>query len=152
MEITTLSKLQEETEIIFTHDGMLVFIPSCWIVEGEDRLSYTTLVRLIECCREYHWQKDVIPGCSGALVDSISKSLVANFIKPILAGSQIKITYSVLSVGDKSYRIGFQLQSSNDCLHAKFELIQIFYDPMEHKSIEPPIGVRERLLAICINE
>ncbi|HKT40506.1 MAG TPA: hypothetical protein VJR48_19190, partial [Ktedonobacterales bacterium] len=75
MQPTTLEGLLAEGGVRCFAGGLEVEVQRAWIVAGEDRLAYTAIVRLVECCREWHWQSDILPHAGGALLDSITKSL-----------------------------------------------------------------------------
>jgi acyl-CoA thioesterase FadM len=149
MDTTSLNKLVEEEGVICTEDGINMVIHPAWIVEGEDRLSYTTLVRLVECCREYHWLNDIVPKCNERQLDSICKSLTAHFRKPIMVGSKIYITYNIIEVRNKGYSIKFVIRDSNSQLYAEIDFILVFYDPFKRISLAPPHEVYEYLIKLC---
>ncbi|CAG0960618.1 hypothetical protein METP3_00804 [Methanosarcinales archaeon] len=132
-------------------DRLTVIIPPSWIVLGEDRLSYTSLVRLIECCREYHWKKDILSkiNIEEFPLDSICKLLSGEFTNPILVGSTISISYSITEVRRKGYTLKFEVRNSNNILCAKFILVSIFYNPVNQKSIIPPASVSDYFSTQC---
>lgn len=135
--------------------GLDVTIPPSWIVEGEDRLSYTTIVRLIECCREYHWKKDILSKINKrkSHLDSICRSLSCEFIKPILVRSTIAISYCITEVRRKSYSLKFEVRNTIDReLCAEFSLVSVFYDPVTHKSLVPPPLILDYLYMLCSKE
>jgi acyl-CoA thioesterase FadM len=139
LDVTSFKKLAEEEKVILHSDGIVVTARREWIIEGEDRLSYTTLIRLIECCREYHWQKDILPLTSDKSVDSICKILTCNFANPISVGSLIFVKYQIISVRRRSYTIRFKVyDTKNDMLCANCDMVCVFYDPRLQKSTFPP--------------
>lgn len=135
-------------------NGLILTIPKSWIIEGEDRLSYTTLVRLIECCREHHWQTDITQNIKNNMsLDSICKSLLGEFIKPIMVGSVISISSRVTDIRRKGYSLRFEVRDANtQTLYAKFDMVSIFFDPIAHKAIAPPACVFHYLSAKCTQE
>jgi len=151
MEPTSLNMLMQTGCVVADLNGLTITIPPSWIIEGEDRLSYTTLVRLIECCREYHWQTDILPKINSNIsLDSICKSIYGEFISPILVDSVISITYLITDIRRKGYSLRFEVRNTeNQTLCAKFDLVSIFYDPVTRKSIVPPPSVFDFLSARC---
>ncbi len=142
MDPTNLFRLMETGCIVCRPDGLSVRIHPSWIVEGEDRLSYASLIRLIEGCREYHWNIDILPKANDTTVDSILKSITGNFSNPISAMRLITITYSVTDVRSKSYTLRFTVRDGEDqTLYAEFDLVSVFYDPITCKSEAPPKAV-----------
>ncbi len=153
MEPTTLEYLLSEEGITLFPGGLSAQIHPHWIVNGEDRLSYTTLVQLIECCREHHWATDILFITKGHLVDSITKSLVGEFVKLIPIGSVISITYVISNVRRRGYMLTFDVRDFvTQSLCAKFDLISVFYDPIKNEASAPPIAVYEYLLSKCSPE
>jgi acyl-CoA thioesterase FadM len=147
MEPITLDQLARSGCVIYNEDGITVAVPSSWIVAGEDRLSYTTMVRLVECCREYHWEKDVIAKAVGVgSLDSICKSLACEFFKPVLVNSVVSISYRVTGVRQKGYSLRFGIRDTGDrSLCAAFDIILVFYDSATHKAVAPPSLVLDYL-------
>jgi acyl-CoA thioesterase FadM len=139
MDTTSLSQLLEEGGVTLEKDGLTLRVRAQWIVKNEDRLSYTSLVRLVECCREHHWQIDMQSKVSGTQLDSICRTLSGEFIKPIMAGELISIVYKVAGVRSRGYSLKFLVKSIKEqMLCAEFELGLVFYDPAKNKSIAPP--------------
>lgn len=148
MEPTSLNRLLEESDVTCTPSGLTVTIHPHWIIEGEDRLSYTTLTRLIECCREHHWNTDIIPIAEDSPIDSITKSITGEFTKAIPVGSVVSITCRVAEVRRRGYRLEFEVCNATDqTLHAEFDMVSVFYDPVAQKAVAPPASVTEHLLA-----
>lgn len=131
MDITTFDNLLTQTEVITIQNGLKIKIPQAWIIKGERRLSYTTLLRLTECCREYHWQKDII-SLNNSL-DSICGQINANFLKPIQADQLICITYEIRCVLEKKYILDFYIYDSKNNLCGYVDMVSYFYEP--HKEI-----------------
>lgn len=151
MEPTTLRALLDSGAVELTSNGLRGVAQPAWIVAGEDRLSYTTLVRLIECCREHHWNADIAPLADAGALDSITKSLNATFLHPVLAGSPFTITYEVGEVRTRAYRLRFAVEATGG-LCAVGELVSVFYDPAEHAAVAAPPAVRDRLLSLARRE
>lgn len=148
MQPTTLAGLLAEGDVRQFAGGLEVVVRRAWIVAGEDRLAYTAIVRLVECCREWHWQSDILPHAGGAPLDSITKSLTAVFSHPMMLGSMLRITHQVVAVRPRSYQLRFTLathdpeqpeQPAQQC--ATLEMVSVFYDPARANVAEPPPGV-----------
>jgi acyl-CoA thioesterase FadM len=117
-----------------------------WVVVGEDRLGYATIARLVECVREVHWRRDVIPAAAGASVDTITKRLELDFHAPLLVGSEIVGAYRVTSVRERSYRLAVSMTaSSTGALLAEGLLVNVFYDPKTRSAIACPPALRDAL-------
>jgi acyl-CoA thioesterase FadM len=139
MDLTTLKDLVKSGDVVYGAEGLRITINPKWIIEGEDRLSYTTLIRLIECCREFHWNSDVLIHTKGLLIDSITKLIKGDFLHPILTGTIMSITYHVIAVRHKSYELRFEVRNTADnTLCAVFNMVSVFYDPILHQSFTPP--------------
>lgn len=150
MDPTSLNRLIEESGVDRTPEGLIVTARPSWIVEGEDRLSYTTLIRLIECCREHHWNVDILPWAGDTPVDSVTRAISGEFISTISSGSVIQITYRVIKVSQKSYSLRFEVRDKVDLrLCATLEVVSVFYDALSDRSIHPPDPVFDHLLALA---
>lgn len=149
MDITSLDRLQEVSDVSLLPNGLSVTANPSWVVAGENRLSYTTLIRLIECCREHHWKSDIIPFVEKTLsVDSVVKSLTADFARPIKAGTRILIIYRVMEVYEKAYLIQFEVCDPTELVMcARFQLVSVFFDPMTYSAVIPPVSVLDHLRA-----
>ena len=149
MEPTSLSNLLEEDGVTCSHNGLIVTVHPSWIVEGEDRLSYTSLVRLVECCRECHWMTDILPRATDTPLDSITKTIAGSFMKPIPIGAEICIAYCVTDVRRKGYSLRFLIcDEQEQTVHAEVELVSIFFDPVQNRAIAPPHPVHEYLQSL----
>lgn len=150
MQPTTLAGLLAEGGVRRFAGGLEVEVRRAWIIAGEDRLAYTAIVRLVECCREWHWESDILPHAGGAPLDSITKSLQAEFVRPIALGSLLRITHQVIAVRPRSYQLRFQLAAGDpEQLCATLEMVSVFYDPDRAAVAEPPPGVVDYLRA-CV--
>jgi len=142
MQPTTLGGLLTEGGVRCFAGGLEVEVRRAWIVAGEDRLAYTAIVRLVECCREWHWQSDILPHAGGAPLDSITKSLSGEFVHPIALGSLLRITHQVIDARPRSYRLRFELTTLQpEQLCATLEMVSVFYDPAREAVAEPPPAV-----------
>ncbi len=146
MTPTTLKALIQEKDVILMPQGISITIQQSWIVKGEDRLSYTTLIRLVECCREHHWRSDIESILNNKSLDSICKSLSVNFIKPIKVGSKIIISYVVQEIRRTGYSLKFMVHNAQDkTLCAEVDLLSVFYNPKTSSAVIPPPIVIDQL-------
>lgn len=151
MDTTSLTRLQEAGCVLCRADGLSVTVDPAWVVAGEDRLSYTTLVRLIECCREHHWAMDILPHIGDSQLDSICRSVCADFRSPIGTGTVIDITYRVSNVSERSYSLEFSVRTPpGGALCAELSLVSVFYDPLTRRSVQPPMTVLDHLRRACV--
>lgn len=142
MQPTTLEGLLAEGDVRCFAGGLEVEVRRAWIIAGEDRLAYTAIVRLVECCREWHWQSDILPHAGGAPLDSITKSFTGEFTHPIAVGSLLRITHQVIDARPRSYRLRFALATLQpEQLCATLEMVSVFYDPAREAVAEPPPAV-----------
>lgn len=137
MQPTTLENFVAEHKISLLPNGLRFEVDRRWIVPGEDRVSYTTLVRLAECCREHHWKKDVTSLAPN--LDSILCTLKCRFIMPISPGVVLSICYHVSKVWDDRYLLALDIDSN--VRHAKIDMTCVFYDPIIRGPLKPPDSV-----------
>jgi len=142
---TTLDALLAEADVELVRHGLYVTVRREWIVPNEDRLSYATIIRLIECCREYHWKTDI--ASVTPTVDAILVRIEAHFIQPIPPRANLAITYSVTRMGRRSYDLAFDVKSSSveNMHYAKAKLKNAFYDSQTQQAVDPPSIVTSRL-------
>ena len=146
MEITTLRDLIEKGVARIVQDGIVVKVHTSMIIQGEDRLSYTTIIRLTECCREAHWAKDVIEAQQNIEIDSICTALSSEFKKPTLVGTEIEISYKVERVTEKGYGLFFQIRdTSTQYINAELRIDSVFYDPKLRKVRRTPKPILDHL-------
>ena len=145
MEPTTLQQLIEAGCVTGLRCGITIQTQPEWVVTGETRLSYTTLTRLVECCREYHWQTDIL-NLSSVPLDSTCKSLNAEFLQPVPVTTRIAIQYKVKQVRKKGYELRFEIRSiDQQTLYAIFNMVSVFYNPETNRAIIPPESVFGKL-------
>jgi acyl-CoA thioesterase FadM len=142
---TTLASLRECASVEDLPNGIRVFIDRGWIVPHEDRLSYATIVRLIECCREFHWLKDVDQGLTERAVDSICRRLECDFIRPLLVGDTVEITYSIAAINQRSYSLLFKISDGRGSLCGTCSMICVFYDPLRGLATRPDAATLGRI-------
>ena len=147
MQPTTLENFMTEHKISLLPNGLRFKVDKRWIVPGEDRVSYTTLVRFVECCREHHWKKDVVSLAPG--LDSILCTLKCRFVKPILPGVVLSIRYHVPKVWNDRYLLTFNIES--DTRHAKIDMTCVIFNPITRSAMPAPDSVIDALrrLQMC---
>src|SRR5262249_14006089 len=112
----------------------------------EDHLSYTTLTRLAECCREHYWATAIVPAAAGIPLDAIARELQARFHRPVFAGAKIWIACRVHAVRSRrGTPVITGVDPARAVPHATFTLECVFYDPVGHRAVAAPPGVRTRL-------
>lgn len=146
MEETTFRQLLGKENIVRKEHGFGLKASPDWIVRGEDHLSYTTIIRLAECCREYCWSRLLLDSAYPPAPDVICKSVEADFRRPILAGTEIDLSCVVFNFSDKSFRLSVLfIDAGTGAFYAKVTLLLVFYDPEKKKSIPAPQGFYEKL-------
>lgn len=146
MQPTTLRHLISVTKINSFNYGLEIQTQSSWVVPGESHLSYTTLTRLVECCREHHWQSDVVPYIASPSLDSICKSINARFLEPVPVSAIIKILYKVNQVRNKGYELLFRICNVNQQnIFAIYNIVLVFYDTKTNKITAIPDSARSKL-------
>jgi len=149
MEVTTLARLIDEGCVSCAADALTITITPSFIVAGEDRLSYTSLIRLIEGCREYHWQADIAPLIKTTSLDTICRSLTAQFVKVILVGTTVRIEWKITEVRNRAYTVRFDVRDARaSYLCAQCDLVSVFYDPQTHAAVTPPKNVLDFLVKL----
>jgi len=149
MDVISFDSLRNQGNLVLKNDGIIVKAKKSWIIAGEDRLAYTTIIELVECCREYHWQKDINSVIQGESLDSICRKISCDFMKPILSETEVFIKYNVIDVGKKSYSLKLSIfDKFGDHLYADITLISVFYDAISNKSLIPPERVLNKLKSI----
>lgn len=148
MTPVTLAGLLAEGGVRLHPRGLEIEARRAWVVPGEDRLSATTLLRLVECCREHHWQTDILPAAAGQPVDSITKSINAEFVQPVPVPGTVLLDYAVMQVRSRSYEMRFAIRLPDGSLCATVTMVQVFFDPLTSQATTPPPAVRQRLLSL----
>lgn len=134
MDTTTFFSLKSQTNVYEKENGIDVFIPSRWVVDGENRVSYTTIIRLVECCREFHWKKDI--ECINDQIDSICGTINCKFLKPIESNAVIKIRYYLIDISEKKYILEFKVIDSMKNVCCIIRMTLFFFDAIEQHSIK----------------
>lgn len=121
---------------------MSLVIQRDWIIPTEDRLAYTTLLRLCEALRDLHWKKDVIPNAKGLEIDSVVVALTSEFSRPVRIGDKIRLTYIIREVRRTSYSVTMLARHHGaKSPSATCSLTSVFIDPNTFRPIAPPPSV-----------
>ena len=121
-------------------------IPPDWPVNGEQRIGYVTVMRLCEWVRELHWRLDIETNVDTA-VDTVTRSLRADFTAPITGGLEVIGSYAVSSFRERSYGLEMSLASPDGERLACVKVINVFVDPLTLKAASPP-----RVLAVALRK
>lgn len=141
----TLNDFSKAENVEIIDDKIYIVVPPDWIVSGETRLSYTTVLRIVECCREHHWNIDILSRAKTSL-DSITRCLECEFFAPIFVGSKVIIKYTIIGYRRKSYTIRFEIVDEiRNQVCATIKMVSVFYSLTENASVEPPKSVSEFL-------
>lgn len=149
MDPATLDSLLLLLDVDILPNGLRLVVPHSWIVADEDRLSYSSAIRLAECCREHHWKQDL--ASIADKLDSVVVQCNASFASPVITGSHIEVRYAITRVGSRSYDcticicpVGSEVSTS----HVQVVLTNVFYDPVSRGAIDPPPRVVAALLRL----
>jgi hypothetical protein len=90
-----------------------------WPVEGETRLGYTQIVRLIECARQLHWSvlRTKLPG-----MDSTLSAIDIRFLYPLTIGDHCLMRWKVGEENSHGYCLTIDVTihaRSDPCLVAR---------------------------------
>lgn len=145
LEPTLLASLEASGTVVRVGRTLVCEVERAWCAPGETRIGYSTIIRLVECVREIHWEEDVKPICAHS-IDCITRSLTANFVLPITAGMKIRGQYYITEVRRRSYEIQVTLTpaKSRNAL-AISRLVCVFWDGQQSCIVVPPVEVIERL-------
>jgi acyl-CoA thioesterase FadM len=134
-------------ELNFNGFSVLSVSPE-WIIDGETRLSYTTIVRLIEFCREYHWNKDIKPFFSTTgIIDSTTKEFVCSFNQPVSLNSAVKIEYRFIEIRNRAYSLNFAVSDlSRQKLYVTVSMVCVFIDLVSLQPVLIPECIKNYLL------
>lgn len=147
MDTTSLKNLLDESKTITClDDGLQLVAEAQWIVNNETKLSYTTIVRLVECCREHHWQKDIKPLLTNSQIDSTCRFLKSDFTHPIEVNQMINIVYNVTAIRDHSYCLQFTIFNDIRTLkYTEVELVMVLINVLSNEPVTPPEKVMQKL-------
>jgi len=154
MDTTSLETiLKENPEILLLDDGMRLRANPAWVVPNETKLSYTTIIRLIECCREYHWKKDIEPQIIDIQLDSTCRFVKCDFFHPINVNEAVDIIYYVNEIRTRSYLLHFLVEDSNRTVtFAEIELILVFWDLQKNEPVIIPENLATVLKSLLRNK
>ncbi|HTP17297.1 MAG TPA: hypothetical protein VMK13_15860 [Streptosporangiaceae bacterium] len=126
-----------------------VRVPADWPADGEKRIGYVSILRLIESVRELHWRRDVGPHADPARVDSITRALTADFVGPVLGGTQVVGDYALTWVKSRSYGLRVTIADAGGHDLARVDLASVFVDPGTLRPVVPdpqlPAALRDFL-------
>jgi acyl-CoA thioesterase FadM len=122
---------------------LLVRVPTDWPIEGEKRIGYVSILRLAECTRELHWRRDMAPLVDMTRLDSITRSVTADFKHPVIADAQIRCGYAVSWLRQRSYGLRITVSEEDGETLALIDLANVFIDP----GTVQPINPDERIMA-----
>lgn len=142
---TSLDALTSAGVVDVTDAGLTFSVRAEWIVQGEDRLSYATIIRLAECCRELHWRVDTQQD-GNTNVDSICSRLNCVFRRPLIIGMTFVASYQIRLVRGKSYVFLVRFTDvSSGRIHAEVSMECVFYDSLNRCAVSIPEPVKRRL-------
>jgi acyl-CoA thioesterase FadM len=127
---------------------LLVRVPTDWPADGEKRIGYVSILRLVECVRELHWRRDVAPQADMARLDSITKSVTADFAGPIMADAQVGCEYAVTWLRPRSYGLRVSIAAEDGCTLAQVDLASVWVDPGSLQPVVPDQRVTEAMSRI----
>lgn len=138
MRPVLLNEVLQQGVACLTDGGIKVEILQEWVVDGEDRLSYVGIIRLVEFCRENHWERDIVSKLNGInKLDTITKNIKCDFFKPVLVNSVVTLKCAIIEVFRKGYKIAIHISDQENDLISTAELGLVFYDPITQKSLVP---------------
>jgi acyl-CoA thioesterase FadM len=124
---------------------LLVRIPTDWPADGEKRIGYVGILRLVECTRELHWRRDVAPYADLDWLDSITKSVTADFARPVMADTQIACEYVVTWLRPRSYGLRVSIVNDEGGTLSQVDLVSVWVDPGMLRPVAPNERVTEAL-------
>lgn len=140
MDVTSYEELINETEVRRIGDnGLSIFCPSKWVISSENRLSYTTIIRLVECCREFHWYRDIV---NIGNVDSICKNINAQFFAPIIADAIVVIKFKLRYIFANKYSLDFFVYDQQNQLCCMVSMECYFLDFAGKKRVLSPAELK----------
>lgn len=136
---TALHEFERAGLAEITGERIVFNILPTWASQTEKRIGYVGVLRLVECVRELHWRRDVLPLSGSDLIDSITRSLDADFRAPIEVGMRVTGRYSISWCRARSYGLSVGLScEQEDRDLARVDLVNVFFDPNTNCSTFPP--------------
>ena len=151
IEPTSLDRLVLEDGAVLSPRGLRVVVRESWVVPGENRLSYVSLVRLIECCREHHWNVDVVPNAAFTDPDCTLRAMRCEFRAAAHVGHTVAVTYRVARMGTRSYTLDFTISREGPAAEVigLAEVVCVFYDAVVGAAVEPCREIAAALRALA---
>ena len=143
----TIDELARAGAALGDHTVEAVIQPE-WTVGDEPQLSYTSMVCLAECLREFHWQRDLDALIGTAELDATARSMSAEFFRPVLVGSRVVLSYAIADVEPSSYRFACRITSDGQ-LCSTVEVKLVFIRPDHPGRAAAPVDLRRRLAQLA---
>lgn len=137
MSPLSLSELERAGYAQADDRRLLVRVPTDWPAEGEKRIGYVSILRLVESARELHWRRDVAPHADLERLDSITKSATADFVRPVMADTYVACDYELTWLRPRSYGLRVTLADEDGDTLARIELTSVFVDPGTLRPVVP---------------
>lgn len=149
-----MSLVEMELDGYAQTDGrrLQVRIPADWPAEGEKRIGYVSILRLAEAVRELHWRLDIAGGADTGSLDSITKSVTADFVSPVMADTDITCSYALTWVRRRSYGLRVTLADGEGDQLARIDLTSVFIDPGTLRPVETEPSVTAQLRTQVIGD
>lgn len=109
------------------------------VIEGENRLSYITILKFCEALRDYFWEY-----VANGVCDSICKQINSNFFSPICIGDTIDCVLSFVSNSSRNLFFNIDFYCS-DTIKSRTVLQVTTYDASCNKSIDLPQEVIQKI-------
>ncbi len=81
-------------------------------------------------------------------IDTVLARITIDFLQETHFPGEVEIGARLLSVGNKSFSSGYGIFRDGVCL-ATASCVNVFFDPVARRSIEPPKDARDQLIAAC---
>ncbi|MER3439703.1 MAG: hypothetical protein C4346_20095, partial [Chloroflexota bacterium] len=88
------------------------------------------------------------PAAAGHPVDTITKSINAEFFQPVPVPGTVHITYMVTQVRGRGYELRVSVHVPGGTLCATVTMVQVFFDAETHLATTPPPAVHKRLQSL----
>lgn len=133
--------------LVLEEDYLDFTVPTAWLGAGDTKLSYTTIVGLLEAVRDTHWQElGRMPKHMEHDIDVTCASLEVEFLEPVLPGERYRASYCVTGIGSRSYEFAVRLSStSRACTCVIALLTLVFIKASTGQATSPPDLVAARL-------
>lgn len=100
------SKYEEGGILRPVAEGFTVNVHSSWPADGEDRIGYTQIIRLVECAREKHWQDfslEVAQRSSLSGIDSTVVEFSSRFVAPMKVRRVYVFSWRIVEANARGY-------------------------------------------------